>query len=295
VTGIKRVAVGSLVVGGLVLAAKAAAWWLTGSTGLYSDALESTVNVAAAALALIAIRLAMRPADAHHPYGHDKAELFAAIVEGVLIVVAALSVWRESWMTWRHPEPLAQPGIGMVLNFGATIANGAWAAVLFQAAKRYRSAALDADGRHLLADVVTSIAVLIGVGLAVTLHIPWLDPLAAALAGAHILWSGIKVISRSVDGLMDAAPPAAVVARIRDLVSGAATGAIEAHDLRMRLAGRQTFMDFHLVVPASMSVADAHDICDHIENTLRSEIADLRISIHVEPEGKAKHHGVLVL
>jgi cation diffusion facilitator family transporter len=146
-----------------------------------------------------------------------------------------------------------------------------------------------------VSDVVTSLAIVIGVGAAVTTGLRVLDPATAAVAAIYVLWSGMRVLTSSVSGLMDAAPAEGVVSRIRQVVAEAAEGAIEAHDLRMRSAGRVTFMEFHLVVPAAMSVADAHAICDRVEAALKSDIEGLVITIHVEPEGKAKHHGVLVL
>ncbi len=291
----ERIAAGSIAIGCLVLAMKSAAWWITGSAALYSDALESIVNVAASVIALAALRFAAIPADATHPYGHHKVEFFAAVIEGALIVIAALSIFRHAWETLQSPRPLAQPGEGLALNALATVLNGAWSALLIRTGRRLRSAALLADGRHLLADVVTSIGVWVGVGLVVlTGYLP-LDPILAGATGVYVLWSGMAMIWMSVGGLMDAAPPLAVVNRIRELVGESATGAIEAHDLRMRHAGRLTFLEFHLVVPGSMTVAESHAICDRIEEVLRAEMQHLVITIHVEPEEKAKQHGVPVL
>jgi cation diffusion facilitator family transporter len=291
----ERFALGSMVLGCLVLGLKGAAWWFTGSAALYSDALESTVNVAASALALGALRFAARPADANHPYGHDKAEFFAAVIEGVMIIIAALSIFDHAWHTWRDPHPLALPYQGIALNVVATLINGGWSFVLIRVGARLRSPALSADGRHLFADVVTSVGIAAGLVLTVTTGILRLDPLLAAATGLYVLWSGMAMISSSVGGLMDAAPEPAVVNRIRELVANSAAGAIQAHDLRTRHAGRLTFLEFHLVVPGSMTVADAHQICDRIEDTLKAEMAHLMITIHVEPEEKAKQHGVLVL
>lgn len=274
---------------------KAVAWWLTDSAAFYSDALESTVNVAAAVIALAAVRLSAKPPDAGHPYGHDKAEFFAAVIEGVLIVIAALSIFQHSWETWQAPRAIGLPLPGIALNAAATVLNGAWCAVLIKVGKRLRSPALVADGWHLLSDVVTSLGVAVGVGLVVlTGYLP-LDSLLAAATGVYVLWSGAQMISSSVGGLMDAAPEPGVVNRVRELVADSAAGAIEAHDLRMRHAGKLTFLEFHLVVPGSMTVAQSHAICDHVEETLQREMSHLMITIHVEPEEKAKQHGVPVL
>ena len=291
----ERIAIGSIGVGIVVLALKAVAWWVTGSAALFSDALESTVNVAAGVIAFVALHVAATPADANHPYGHDKAEFFAAVIEGVLIVVAALLIFQHAWQVWNNPRPLGNPVQGIGLNAVATVLNGVWSAVLLRVGRRLSSPALVADGHHLLADVVTSCGVTLGFGAVVLTGFLPLDPLLAAATGAYVLIAGIGVISSSVGGLMDAAPPAAVVQRIRALVAESAEGALEAHDLRMRYAGRLTFLEFHLVVPGTMTVADSHAICDRIEATLKAEMNNLEITIHVEPEVKAKQHGVLVL
>jgi cation diffusion facilitator family transporter len=279
----------------MVLALKGAAWWITGSAALYSDALESIVNVAASIIALAALSFAAIPADANHPYGHDKAEFFAAVVEGVLIVIAALSIFGHAWETWQSPHPLTMPGQGIALNAIATALNAVWSALLIRAGRRLRSPALTADGWHLFADVVTSVGIAIGVGLTVLTGYLELDPILAAATGVYVLWAGMAMIFTSIGGLMDAAPEAAVVHRIRELVASSAVGAIEAHDLRMRHAGRLTFLEFHLVVPGSMTVAESHAICDRIEEALREEMQHLVVTIHVEPEAKAKQHGVPVL
>jgi len=294
-TSAERYALGSLCAGCLVLGLKGAAWWLTGSAAFYSDALESTVNVAASVIAWGALRFAARPADANHPYGHDKAEFFAAVIEGVLIVVAALLIFEEAWQSWWHPHVLEAPTRGIAVNAAATVINGIWSAMLVAAGRRLRSPALQADGRHLLADVVASAGIAAGVGLAVFTGQYVLDPLLAAATGVYVLWSAIRMISLSVGGLMDQAPEPAIVNRIKELVASSAAGAIEAHDLRTRHAGRLTFLEFHLVVPGSMTVAAAHAICDRIENTLKAEMGHLMITIHVEPEEKAKQAGVPVL
>ncbi len=290
-----RVASGSIVLGLIVLSLKAAAWWLTGSAALYSDALESVVNVAAAVVAFWALRLAARPADANHPYGHAKVEFFAAVVEGGLIVAAAALIVQNAWISWREPHPIQAPGLGLGLNALATIGNGAWAVVLARVAARVRSPTLAADSRHLAADVITSIGLALGVVASVASGRSWLDPVVAAATAIYVLWAGLRLISESVGGLMDAAPAPAVVERIRSLVGEHAEGALEVHDLRTRHAGQLSFLEFHLVVPGAMTVDTAHEICDRIEEALRCEMQNLAVTIHVEPDAKAKHHGVLVL
>jgi cation diffusion facilitator family transporter len=286
----ERFALGSIGLGCVVLGLKSLAWWLTGSAALYSDALESIVNVAASAVALAALRFAARPADANHPYGHDKAEFFSAVIEGVMIVIAALSIFDEAWNAWRTPRTFSLAGEGIALSVVATLLNGVWAWVLIRAGKRLRSATLDADGRHLVSDVVTSCGVVVGFALTILAGRQELDPLVAAATGVYVLWSGASLIRGSVGGLMDMAPDAAELGRINELIAEHRTGSIEVHDLRARHAGRLTFLDFHLVVPGSMSVRESHDICDRIENALRTQMEHLAITIHVEPEDKAKLH-----
>ncbi len=291
----QRIAAGSIALGAVVLALKAAAWAVTGSAALFSDAAESVVNVAAALVAFGALSLAAKPADANHPYGHDKAEFFAAVIEGVLIVVASLVIVKQAWDAYRHPAPLAAPLLGMALNAASSGLNLLWALVLIRRGGKLRSAALSADGRHLLSDVVTSAGVLLGVGLALATGLAWLDPAVAAATAVYVLFSGLHVIGGSVGGLMDAAPAEQIIARVRRLVGEHAEGALEAHDLRMRQAGRLTYLEFHLVVPGAMTVSAAHDICDRVEAALKAEVEGLVITIHVEPEGKAKHHGIIVV
>jgi cation diffusion facilitator family transporter len=288
-------AAGSVGVGLAVLGLKAVAAFVTGSAALYSDAAESVVNVAAGAIAFLTLRLAAIPPDANHPYGHEKAEFFSAVIEGVLIVLAAFAILREAWQSFTHPEPLTTPLLGIALNVVSTALNAGWAAVLLRRGRALRSPALTADGRHLMADVASSGGVLLGVLLVLATGIQWIDPLVAALTAGYILLAGGLLIQSSVGGLMDAAPAPDIVERIRAVVAQTAEGAIEAHDLRTRHAGRLTFLEFHLVVPARMTVLDAHDICDRIEVALRAEMEGLRITIHIEPEGKAKHRGVIVL
>ena len=288
----ERFALGGIGLGCLVLGLKGLAWWVTGSAALYSDALESIVNVAASAVALVALRFAAKPADDNHPYGHDKAEFFSAVIEGVMIVIAAISIFGESWHAWHTPRTFNLPIQGLALSGVATLINGVWAWVLLRAGKRLRSATLHADGRHLVSDVVTACGVAIGFGLTVLTGYQKLDPVIAAATGVYVLWSGASLIGGSVGGLMDMAPDAAVLRRINDLIAANGTGSIEAHDLRARQAGRLTFVDFHLVVTGAMSVSESHAICDRIETALRSEMAELRITIHVEPEEKAKLRAV---
>ncbi|MBC7156744.1 MAG: cation transporter [Rhodobacteraceae bacterium] len=291
----QTLALGSIAVGLAVLAIKSLAWWMTGSVALLSDALESTVNVATALAVLVAIRFAAQPADATHPYGHHKAEFFSAVLEGVMIVVAALVILHEAWQAALAPRVLDAPLAGLAVNAVASVLNAIWCAVLIRRGRRLHSPALVADGRHLLTDVVSSIGVTIGVLLAILTGALWLDPALAALVALNILWSGWRVIRDSLSGLLDEAVPEALLTEIRAAIATAADGAVEAHDLRTRHAGRKTFIEFHLVVPGEATVAEAHAICDRIEAALHALVVDATITIHVEPEFKAKHAGIVVI
>lgn len=291
----RQLALGSLGVGLVVLGLKFLAYRLTGSIALYSDALESIVNVATAVAALIAVHYSALPADANHPYGHSKVEYLSAVLEGVLIVVAAATILREAYLGVLDPRPLEGPFHGLLVNGLAGILNAVWCTVLIREGRRRGSPALVADGRHLLTDVLSSAGVLAGVGLAAATGWAILDPMLAAVVALTILWSGWRLMRESVGGLMDEAVAPRLLARIREIISQHGGGAHEAHDLRTRQAGRTTFIDFHLVVPGGMTVSEAHDICDRIEQALRREVEHAVISIHVEPENKAKQSGIVVL
>ncbi len=291
----ETIAAGSVAVAIAVLAFKMVAWWMTDSVALFADALESVVNVAAAGAAWAAVRYSALPADANHPYGHHKAEYFSAVLEGALILVAAFIILHECWQSFQNPRTPDLTLVAFGVALLATAINTAWCWVLFRRGRALRSPALLADARHLLSDVVTSIGVLLGVALALASGLLWLDPLLAALTAGNILLSGARLMRESVGGLMDEALAPEMLAQIRRIVAQEAEGAIEAHDIRSRQAGRFTFIEFHLVVPGEMRVVEAHAICDRIEAALKAELGEAVITIHVEPEGKAKHRGVLVL
>jgi cation diffusion facilitator family transporter len=246
-------------------------------------------------MALYALRVADRPADREHPFGHAKAEFLAAGAEGALIVAAAVSIFQHAWTTWLSPHPLDQPGLGLALNIAASVINLIWAQVLRRSARATRSPVLAADSRHLMADVATGTGVAIGVALVVVTGKLWLDPMVAAATAVYVLWSGLLLINASVNALLDEAPDDATMEQIRSIIRANAAGAQEAHDLRTRQAGRLTFLEFHLVVPGDMQVAEAHEICDRIEAAFRREMDHLIVNIHVEPEHKAKHEGVVVV
>lgn len=276
-----------------VMGLKLLAWWVTGSVALLSDALESTVNVIAAIIAWGAIRYAAKPADATHPFGHHKAEYFSAVIEGVLIALAALLIVREALPKLSAPTLLEEPVLGLAINLVAGLVNAGWAATLIRVGRRHRSPALTADGQHILSDVVTSAGVLVGLLLALVTGYAILDPVMAILVALHILYQGWKIISHSVSGLMDHAVEPEEEAAIKEAIATHADGSLGVHDLKTRRAGNATFVDFHLVVPARMAVADAHDICDRLEAAIEAVQPGARIAIHVEPETE-KAHGIKV-
>jgi len=285
---VARLAFWSIVVAFVVLGLKALAWWLTGSVALYSDALESTVNVIAALAAFWAIRISHAPADQDHPFGHHKAEYFSAVLEGVLIVVAALLILVEVARAWATPVNLDQPWPGLAVNGVASVINLIWAQLLIRTGRAERSPALVADGRHIMTDVITSVGVLAGLVAAVLTGWRILDPALAVIVALNILWQGWHVIGSSVQGLMDRAVDKDEHFRIRDIISANSRGAMEVHDLKTRIAGRATFIEFHLIVDGDMSVRESHVICDRIEEALKAEIPSVRITIHVEPDDEAK-------
>ncbi|MGC1711097.1 MAG: cation diffusion facilitator family transporter [Methyloceanibacter sp.] len=290
-----RLAFAGIAVGLVVLALKYAAYLVTGSVALYSDALESIVNVATATAAFLAVHLSAVPPDAKHPYGHHKVEYLSAVGEGILIGVAALAILRKAYFGYLDPQPVAAPVLGLAINGLASAINAIWCFVLFRYGRRFRSPALVADAKHLLTDVVTSAGVLVGVILTVLTGWSVLDSIVAAAVAVHILWWGWELMRQSIGGLMDEAVSNVMLAKIREAISKEAQGAIEAHDLRTRHAGRTTFIEFHLVVPGTMTVAESHGICDRVEAALKDDLPEAVITIHVEPEEKAKLDGVPVV
>lgn len=272
-----------------VLGLKTLAWSLTGSVALLSDALESTVNVVAAFVAWGAIRYASRPADATHPFGHHKAEYVSAVIEGVLIVVAALLILQEAIPKLWAPTVLEQPVLGLAVNFLAGVVNVVWATILIRAGRKHRSPALTADAHHIMSDVVTSAGVLAGLILVVLTGYAILDPVMAILVAIHIVFQGWKIIMNSVNGLMDHAIEAEEEAAIKQAIAVNADGSLGVHDLKTRRAGQAIFVEFHLVVPARMAVGDAHDICDRLEAAIEGVHQGAQVAIHVEPETEMAH------
>jgi len=273
----------TIAVGVVVLGLKFTAYWVTGSIALYSDALESIVNVATAVITLIAVSVSAMPADANHPYGHDKAEYLSAVLESTLILIAALAILREAYEAFMHPRPLQTPLLGTAINLGATLLNGLWAAMLIRYGRRWRSPALVADGKHLWTDVASSLGVALGVGLAALTQWQRLDAIIAGLVALHVLWSGWQLMRDSVGGLMDEALPAETLEGIRHIIRTVGGGALQPGSLRSRRSGARVFIEFNLVVPGEISVATAHDICDRLEAAIEAYVEGSTIVIHLEP------------
>lgn len=272
----------------LVFLLKLLAWKMTGSVALLSDALESTVNVIAAGLAYYAVRLADKPADSRHPYGHTKAEYLSAVAEGVMILIAALLVIREAVAALPNPHIEDAPMLGIGVNVIAAIINGLWAYALLRVGRRNRSPALQASARHIFTDVLTSAGVVVGVILALATGWLILDPILAILVALNILREGWHVISESVDGLMDASIDSDTRAEVKRIIEQEMDGALQFHDLRARSSGAVLFAEFHLVVGRDATVGQAHDICDRIENALEAQFPGSSFTIHLEPDTELK-------
>jgi cation diffusion facilitator family transporter len=276
-----------------VMALKMLAWYVTGSVALLSDGLESTVNVIAAIIAWMVVGYAAKPADSNHPFGHYKAEYLSAVAEGVMIVVAALTIFSEAYGALFAPSLPEAPVMGLAINAVAAVINAIWATVLIRAGTRYRSPALTADGRHIWSDVVTSAGVLAGLVLVLATGYAILDPLMAIIVALNILFQGWKVISHSISGLMDQAVDPHEEEVIKRTIGEQGYGALNVHHFRSRRAGRATFIAFDMVVPAAMTVREAHDICDRLEQAIHEVHPGAQCIIHVEPEGE-KAHGTRV-
>lgn len=266
------------------IALKAFAAWLTGSVGLLSDAAESVVNLVAAVVALIVLKISIRPADEDHQFGHSKAEYFSAVTEGVMIFVAAIVIITSAVQRIISPVMPEQLGIGLAISVGASVVNGAVSWVLYRKGRLERSTTLIADAKHLATDVVTSIAVLVGVGLVAVTQLPVLDAVVALLAGLNILWTGFRLVRDSVGGLMDIAPGDAALAPLNAVLDHhREAGRIDFHALRVREAGNRRFADVHVLVPGTWNVKEGHDFTEALIDELVGVDPQLRVSAHLEP------------
>lgn len=273
------------------IALKFTAYFLTGSVSLWSDALESLVNLAAALVALGALTIAALPADENHAFGHDKAEYFSSGVEGTLILVAAIAIIWSAFQRFVNPAPLTHLVPGIVVAVLAGMMNFATARAMLRVGKEHESITIEADARHLMTDVWTSVGVV--TGLLILVVEPawgWLDPVVAIAVAIHIIFTGISLLKRSADGLMDAALPAGEIRQVERLITAELPASASFHALRTRKAGARRFIEFHLLVTGSMSVAESHALCDRLEAAIDTNLRNVATTIHVEPrETQAPH------
>ena len=259
------------------------AWWLTGSVGLLSDAMESFVNLAAAVVALAVLALAAEPEDAEHAFGHNKAEYFSSAFEGLLILVAAGAIIYTAAERLLSPQPLEAVGLGLVVSVVASGINLAVARVLMRVGREFRSITLEADAHHLLTDVWTSVGVIAGVGLVWLTGWLWLDPVIAIAVGMNILWMGWSLLKRSADGLMDVSIPAAELQAIEAILEDYEARGLKFHALRTRQAGSRAFVMLHVLVPGDWTVQAGHDWCEGIEGDIRRRLNHAHVTTHLEP------------
>lgn len=281
--GLRALVLLSVVAAVLTIGLKTLAYWLTDSVGLLSDALESGINLVAAVTAYLSLRYSHRPADATHTYGHEKIEFFSSGLEGALIVVAGGGTAWFAINRLVRPAELTDLGLGAILALAASVINLAVGVVLVQVGRREHSIVLEADGRHLLTDVWTSVAIVAGILVVWSSRLHVLDPVIAILVGMNIIWTGLRLIRRSFDGLMDHALSAKQQEQFRQLIRAHAPHGTAFHALRTRQAGARKFADFHLLVPGAMTVREAHDLGMRIEDVLRGALPGLEVTIHIEP------------
>lgn len=281
----RRFALLSIAAALLTIALKAAAWWITGSVGLLSDALEGTINLAGALVMLAALGIAALPPDEQHAYGYSKVEYFSSGIEGGLIVIAALAIAWTAIERLLAPRPLEHVGAGLAVSVAASLVNLAVARRLAGAARRYRSIALEADARHLATDVWTSAGVVAGVAAAWATGWQRLDPLIALAVAAHIVCAGYHLVRRSFQGLLDRALPEADLARLNEVLERHRALGIDFHAVRTRQAGARSFVSLHVLVPGEWTVAQGHDEAHRVEEEIRGVLPGATVMTHVEPIG----------
>jgi cation diffusion facilitator family transporter len=267
----------------ITIAMKSGAYLLTGSVGLLSDAVESIVNLLGALMALGMLTIAARPADDKHTFGHSKAEYFASVVEGLLILVAAAGIAFTGVERLFNPRPLEQPGLGILVSIGASVVNFGVARVLMTAAKKHNSITLEADSQHLMTDVWTSAGVITGVGVVALTGWTRLDPIVALIVAVNIIWTGVGLVRRSVEGLMDSALPADEKQVIETVMLKYRQTGVEFHALRTRQSASRRFISVHLLVPGAWSVHDAHHLAEDFEGEIRAALGEAIVSTHLEP------------
>lgn len=278
-----RFALLSLAAALVTITLKLVAWYLTGSVGLLSDALESVVNVVAAAATLWLLYLSARPPDDRYAYGYSKAEYFASAFEGALILVAAAAIAWTAVERLLHPQPLEQIGIGLAVSLVATAINFGVARVLLGAAQRNNSIALEADSHHLMTDVWTSVGVVVAVFAVGATGWSWLDPLIAIAVAINIVFTGVSLLRRSAFGLMDQALPPASVARIDAVLARHRGDEVEFHAIRTRAAAGRSFVSMHVLVPGAWTVQKGHDLVEALEHEIAAEVPGTTVFTHIEP------------
>ncbi len=261
---------------------KTIAYFLTGSVGLLSDALESVVNLVGAMMALAMLTIAARPADEDHTYGHSKAEYFSSGVEGALILIAAISIVVTAIPRLIAPKPIEQVGIGLGVSVAASLINLVVALILAKAGKRYNSISLEADAHHLMTDVWTSVGVLAGVGLVALTGWERLDPIVAFIVAANIIWSGVRIVRMSALGLMDTALPSTEQAKLKTILENYTKNGVEYHALRSRQSGARQFVSFHVLVPGKWTVHRGHRLLESIEADIRRAMPSVTVFTHLE-------------
>lgn len=271
----------------VTLLLKFGAYFLTGSVGLLSDAIESFVNLAAALIAFTAITVAGRPPDNNHTYGHDKAEYFSSGAEGTLILVAAGVIIYSAVQRLLNPAPLENLGIGVAVALVASAINFGVSRIMLRVARQEDSIALEADAKHLMTDVWTSVGVVAGIIVVGVTGWQMLDPLIAIAVGINIIWMGVQLLRRSTAGLMDATLPAAEVEVIQEAIDRVAGSDTPYHALRTRKSGSRRFIDFHLLLPGRTTVQTSHDLVSRIEAAIERELPNTFVTIHVEPREDA--------
>jgi cation diffusion facilitator family transporter len=270
---------------------KVFAWQLTGSVGLLSDAAESVVNLVAAFAVLVALRVAARPPDKNHHFGHSKAEYFSAALEGQMIFIAAVVILWTSVDRFLHPMPLDNVGIGLGISVVASIVNGVVSVVLMRAGRRYRSLTLTADGKHLMTDVWTSVGVIAGVLLVALTGVEHLDPIVAFLVGLNIIWTGYRLLHQSVEGLMDTAMTKEENRSIAQVLTRFVTDEVHFHALRTRISGQYRFAEVHVLVPGNWTVQRGHDLMEEIEAAVHAAVEDITLTCHLEPSEDPRAYG----
>jgi len=260
------------------------AWWITGSVGMLSDALESFVNLAGAMMALAMLSLAAMPADENHAHGHGKAEYFSSAFEGFLILIAAIGIGYAAIERLLNPQPLDAVGIGLAVSVAASIINLATSRILMGVGKKYKSITLEADAHHLLTDVWTSAGVIAGVALVWLTGWLWLDPVIALLVAMNIVWTGWQLLQRSAAGLMDVSIPEEERMAIEAILDGYRQQGLQFHALRTRQAGTRAFITVHLLVPGVWTIKQGHDWSERIEADIRQAVSYAHITTHLEPK-----------